>query len=193
MKGKLYKTVVRPAMLYGLETVTLRKRQETELEVAETKMLRFSLGVTKMDRIRNEYIRGTAHVRCFGDKVREARLRWFGHVQRRDSEYIGRRMLRMELPGRRPRGRPKRRFMDVVKEDMRVVGVREDEAEDRVRWKQMIRCAATPEGKSPKEKKKILTICTQPFLIYSGTGIDFLYIISAGHQFHCNTTMCWSL
>ncbi|KAF7654083.1 hypothetical protein LDENG_00074760, partial [Lucifuga dentata] len=51
-------------------------------------MLRFSLGVTRMDRIRNEYIRGTAHVRCFGDKVREARLRWFGHVQRRDSEHI---------------------------------------------------------------------------------------------------------
>ncbi|KAF7660222.1 hypothetical protein LDENG_00286240, partial [Lucifuga dentata] len=85
MKGKVYKTVVRPAMLYGLETVALRKRQEAELEVAETKMLRFSLGVTRMDRIRNEYIRGTAHVRCFGDKVREARLRWFGHVQRRDS------------------------------------------------------------------------------------------------------------
>ncbi|KAF7653171.1 hypothetical protein LDENG_00086540, partial [Lucifuga dentata] len=60
-------------MLYGLETVALRKRQEAELEVAETKMLRFSLGVTRMDRIRNEYIRGTAHVRCFGDKVREAR------------------------------------------------------------------------------------------------------------------------
>ncbi|KAF7653604.1 hypothetical protein LDENG_00081120, partial [Lucifuga dentata] len=65
-------------------------------------------------------------------KVREARLRWFGH--------IGRRMLRLELPGRRPRGRPKRRFMDVVKEDMKLVGVREEEAEDRVRWRQMIRC-----------------------------------------------------
>ena len=37
-------------------------------------------------------------------KSREARLRWFGHVQRRDSEY---RMMRLELPGRRPRGRPK--------------------------------------------------------------------------------------
>ncbi|KAK2920086.1 hypothetical protein Q8A73_002290 [Channa argus] len=77
MKGKVFKTVVRPAMLFGLETVALKKRQEAELEVAELKMLRFSLGVTRMDRIRNEYIRGTAHVRCFGDKVREARLRWF--------------------------------------------------------------------------------------------------------------------
>ncbi|KAK3530053.1 hypothetical protein QTP86_011065 [Hemibagrus guttatus] len=85
IKGKVYRTVVRAAMLYGLETVSLRKRQESELEVAELKMLRFSLGVTRLDRIRNEYIRGTAHVGRLGDKVREARLRWFGHVQRRDS------------------------------------------------------------------------------------------------------------
>ncbi|KAK3524373.1 hypothetical protein QTP70_028021, partial [Hemibagrus guttatus] len=103
IKGKVYRTVVRPAMLYGLETVSLRKRQESELEVAELKMLRFSLGVTRLDRIRNEYIRGTAHVGHLGDKVREARLRWFGHVQRRESEYIGRIMLDMELPGRRQR------------------------------------------------------------------------------------------
>ncbi|KAK3546779.1 hypothetical protein QTP86_001533 [Hemibagrus guttatus] len=108
IKGKVYRTVVRAAMLYGLETVSLRKRQESELEVAELKMLRFSLGVTRLDRIRNEYIRGTAHVGRLGDKVREDRLRWFGHVQRRESEYIGRRMLDMELPGRRQRGRPKR-------------------------------------------------------------------------------------
>ncbi|KAK3544399.1 hypothetical protein QTP86_010407 [Hemibagrus guttatus] len=39
IKGKLYRTVVRPAMLYGLETVALRKRQESELEIAELKML----------------------------------------------------------------------------------------------------------------------------------------------------------
>ncbi|KAL7834762.1 hypothetical protein SRHO_G00290090 [Serrasalmus rhombeus] len=46
-------------MMYGLETVALSKRQEAELEVAEMKMLRFSLGVTRMDKIRNEQIRGT--------------------------------------------------------------------------------------------------------------------------------------
>ncbi|KAK3536363.1 hypothetical protein QTP86_007712 [Hemibagrus guttatus] len=71
IKGKVYRTVVRAAMLYGLETVSLRKRQESELEVAELKMMRFSLGVTRLDRIRNEYIRGTAHVGRLGDKVRE--------------------------------------------------------------------------------------------------------------------------
>ncbi|KAK3537842.1 hypothetical protein QTP70_019862 [Hemibagrus guttatus] len=140
IKGKVYRTVVRPAMMYGLETVSLRKRQESELEVAELKILRFSLGVTRLDRIRNEYIRGTAHVGRLGDKVREARLRWFGHVQRRESEYIGRRMLDMELPGRRQRGRPKKRYMDGINEDMNLVGASVEDAEDRDKWREMIRC-----------------------------------------------------
>ena len=46
-------------------------------------------------------------------------------------------MRRLKLPGRRPRGRPQRRFMDVVKEDMKLAGVREEDPEDpedRVRW-----------------------------------------------------------
>ena len=52
-------------MLYGLEAVELRARQQAEFEVTEIKVLRFSLGVMRMDRIRNEDIRGTAHVQCF--------------------------------------------------------------------------------------------------------------------------------
>ena len=140
MKGKVYKVAVRPAMLYGLETVPLTKRQEAEMEVAELKMLRFSLGVTRMDKIMNDYIRGTAQVGRFVEKAREARLRWYGHVRRKYDEYIGRRVLRMELPGKRKRGRPKRMFMDVVKEDMAEVEVTEEDAEDRSNWRWKIRC-----------------------------------------------------
>ncbi|KAL7870356.1 hypothetical protein SRHO_G00078530 [Serrasalmus rhombeus] len=80
-----------------------KKKQEAELEVAEMKMLRFSLGVTRLDKIRNEQIRRTVKMEQFGDKAREARLRWFGHVLRRNSGYIEQRMLEMELPGRRRR------------------------------------------------------------------------------------------
>ena len=45
--------------------------------------------VTRMDKIRNEYIRGTAQVGRFGKKTREARLRWYGHVRRKYDGYIG--------------------------------------------------------------------------------------------------------
>lgn len=47
--------MVRPAMVYYLKTMALRKRQKANLEVAELKVLRFSLGMIQMDKIRNEY------------------------------------------------------------------------------------------------------------------------------------------
>ena len=117
VKGKVYSSVVRPTMVYGLETVAVTKKQVKETEVAEMKML---MGVTRKDKIRNEYIRGTVKVEQLGMKTREGRLRWYGHVMRRDKEYVGRSMMEMELLGRRRRGRP-RRVLDVVKEDMREV------------------------------------------------------------------------
>ena len=46
----------------------------------------------------------------------------------------------MDLPGGRKRGRPKRRFLDVVKENMGEVGARETDVEDRTVWKKIIRC-----------------------------------------------------
>ena len=74
--------------------------------------------MTRWDRIRNKVIRGTTQTGRLREKAREARLRWFGHLQKRNSGDIGRSMVEMELPGRRRRGRPKRRYMDAVKEDM---------------------------------------------------------------------------
>ena len=44
-------------------------------------------------------------------------------------------MLEIELQGRRKKGRPKKRFPDVVKDDIQLVGVTEEDAEDKVRWK----------------------------------------------------------
>ena len=95
-----------------LETVALTKRQEAEMEVAELKMLRFALRVTRMDKIRNEYIRGTAQVGRFGEKTREARLTWYGHIRRKYDGYNGRRMLLEDgVVRNRKQGKPKMRFL----------------------------------------------------------------------------------
>lgn len=93
------------AMLYGLETVAMTKRQDTGGRVQDVEIL---FGVTRMERISNEHIWGTAKVRYFRNKVRETRLRWLKHVQRRDHSYVFRKMLQMKLPGTSQRGRPKR-------------------------------------------------------------------------------------
>ena len=68
------KTVVRPAMMYGAETWAVKKAHEKKLDVAEMRMLRWMSRVTKLDRIRNERIRGTTKV---AKKVQESRLKWY--------------------------------------------------------------------------------------------------------------------
>ena len=72
VKGKVYSSVVIPAMVYGLETVAVTKKQVEEMEVAEIKILRFAMGVTKKDKIRNEHIRSTVKVERLGMKMGRA-------------------------------------------------------------------------------------------------------------------------
>ena len=55
--------------------------------------------------------------------MREGRLRWYGHAIR-DQELVGRKVMEMALLRKRKRGRPKKRFLDVVKKDMGKVEAR---------------------------------------------------------------------
>ena len=101
----MFKTMVRPAMLYGMEAIAVTKAQEKKMEVAEMRMLRFSVGRTRMDRVRNDVIRTTLKVGELNGKLRKTRLRWYGHVLRRDEEYVGQRTRRMVI-GTKGGGRP---------------------------------------------------------------------------------------
>jgi len=82
VKEKVYRTMVRPVLIYGSETWTSKRREEERLERTEMRMLRWILGFTLRDKKRNDDIRRILGVVCIMDKVREAWLRWFGHVQR---------------------------------------------------------------------------------------------------------------
>ena len=137
LKGKVYKTAVRPAMLYGMEALPMKKANENRINVTEMRMLRWMCGVTREDKIRNENIRGTVKVAEASKKIQEARLRWYGHVMRRDGDYVGRRVMEMEVPGRRRRGRPKKRWRDCIGEDMREKNLNEDTVQDRTRWRRL--------------------------------------------------------
>ena len=102
----------KPTILYGMETVTVTERQVGKMEVAELKMVRWALGVTRKDKVRNDYVRGTAKIAKLEDKLRNARLRWYVQVKKREEDYVAKRMMEMVVPGRRKRGRPRRSWMD---------------------------------------------------------------------------------
>ena len=140
VKGKMYKSVVRPAMLYGMETVAVTERLVGKMEVAELKMVRWALGVTRKDNIRNKYVRGTAKIAKLGDKLWNARLRWYGHVKTKEEGYVGKTMMETAVPGRRKRGKSWRRWMVLAREDMERVGAKEGDEVDREKWKILSRC-----------------------------------------------------
>ena len=131
LKGKVYKTVVRPALLYGAETWAPSRGQEARLEVNEMRMLRWMCGVTRRDTSRNGHIRGTTTVVQTSKKITEKRLKWYGHVRRMKEEHIVRRMLDVNIPGKRRRGRPNLRWKDACKRDMLEVGLKEDNTTNR--------------------------------------------------------------
>ena len=127
-------------MLYSMDMVAVKERMMKKMEVAELNMVRWALGVTLKDKVMNEYIWGTAKIRRIGEKLKGERLRWFMHVKRREESYIGRRMMKIEIPGKRTRGKLWRQWNDNTKEGMKKVGVSEEEAEDQVRWRMVTHC-----------------------------------------------------
>ncbi|VDP55236.1 unnamed protein product [Heligmosomoides polygyrus] len=121
LKSKIYRAVVRPVAMYGAECWPATKEVETRsteqssgLSVMETKMLCWTAGVTRMDSIGNDVIRQTFGVAPRADKMREARLRWYGHVLRGEQDSARKIGLNFEGIRKRPRGRPKQRWADTL-------------------------------------------------------------------------------
>src|SRR6218665_3154933 len=108
---------------FPTEAWTLRRKEEKLLERTEMRMLRWILGISLKDMHRNENIRKKIGVACITDKIREARLRWYGHVERSGDTNI-RRIMKSEVQGLRSRGRQKKRWMDMIQEDLKFLNLK---------------------------------------------------------------------
>ena len=63
-------------------------------------------------------IRKELGVNSIKEKVRGMRLRWYGHMPIMEENHEGRAIVDMIVPGKRPRGRLKRIWLDCVRRDM---------------------------------------------------------------------------
>ena len=85
---------------------------KTELDIF-LRMLRKIKGVTLRDRVKSVDIRKELSVSSIQEKVREMRLRWYGHMQRMEENEV-RAVDDMRVPGKRPRGRRRRRSITIL-------------------------------------------------------------------------------
>lgn len=136
LKGKFYRTAIRPAMLYGAECWPTKRRHVQQLSVAEMRMLRWFCGHTRRDRIRNEDIRDRIGVAPIEEKLVQHRLRWFGHVQRRPPEApVCSGVLKRDANVKRGRGRPNLTWDESVKRDLKAWDIPKELAMDRSAWR----------------------------------------------------------
>ena len=101
----LYEGVIVPTALYGAEAWGKRSAERRKVNVLEIKCLKSLVGVSRMDRVRNEEMRRRAGIeRELTSRVDQRVLRWFGHVERMDEYRKARRVLTAEVSGGRVRG-----------------------------------------------------------------------------------------
>ena len=117
----------------------MKVTNKRKIATTEMRMLRGILAVSRRDHVRNEEIRRILHVSPIDEVMRGGRLRWFGHVQRRDADNVTRRVMELAIPGTRRRGRPKKTWHQQIKDDMTCVGVTQDVALDRKEWRRRTR------------------------------------------------------
>ena len=144
-KITIFTSILRPILIYGSEAWSLTTTLKSRIQAAEMRVLRLIRGVSRIERMRNTTIRQQLGVESVLDIVERGRLRWYGHVMRMGEERLPRQLLDWIPDGRRPVGRPRRRWMDGVEEGLARRGfsieqVLEDRTyDDRVTWRRLIR------------------------------------------------------
>ena len=141
-KVRVYQSMVLSILLYNSETWTLREMEKKRLLVFEMTVLRRIIGINRRDRWRNQDVR--LHLgldRNIVEEIQHRRLSYFGHVCRMKGERIPNLVLFGRIHGRRPVGRPRRRWMDNVRDDCVELGLTVHEAvqtsRDRRKWRCM--------------------------------------------------------
>jgi hypothetical protein len=147
-KIKIYKTIVLPVVLYGCETLSLTLREEHRLRVFENRMFRRIFRPKRDEvtggwrKLHNKELHGLYSSPSIVRVIKARRMRWVGHVARMGEVRCAYNILVGRPEGRRPLGRPRRRWEDNIKMDLREIGIGDVDwihwTQDRDRWRALV-------------------------------------------------------
>jgi len=148
LKIKIYRTIILPVILYGCETWSLTLREEPRLRVFENRVLRRVFGPKRDEvtgewrKLHNEELSNLYSLPNIVRVVKSRRMRWTRHVARMGEGRGVHRVLVGKPEGKRPLGRPRRRWEDNIKMDLQEVrggcGDWMELAQDRDRWRALV-------------------------------------------------------
>jgi hypothetical protein len=148
VKVKIYKTIILPVVLYRCETWSLTLREEHRLRVFENRVLRRIFGPKRDEvtgewrKLHNEELHNLYSSPDIIRQVKSRRMRWAGHVARMGEETNVYKVLVGKPEGKRPLRRPRRRWEDGIRMDLREIGLGDVDwirlSQDRDRWRALV-------------------------------------------------------
>jgi hypothetical protein len=124
MKIKIHKTIILPVVLYGFETWSLTLREEHRLRMFENRVLRRIFGPKREEvtggwrKLHDEELHGLYSSPSIIRAIKARRMRWAEHVARMEDVRGAHNILVGRSEGRRPLGRPRRRWKENIKIDL---------------------------------------------------------------------------
>jgi hypothetical protein len=148
VKIKLYKTIIFLVVLYGCETWSVTLREEHKLRVFKNRVLRRIFG-PKRDGVmggwrkrHNEALHNLYSLPIIIRIIKSRRMRWAGYVAQMGEKRNVYRLLVRKPEGKRPLGRPRRRWVDNIKMDLLEIGLGVVDwvglAQNRYRWRALV-------------------------------------------------------
>jgi hypothetical protein len=128
LKIKIHKTEILPVVLYGCGTWSLTLREEHRLRVFENRVLRRIFGPKREEdgswrKLHNDEFHNLYYSPNIVRVIKSRWMRWEGHVARMGEGRCVYRVLVGRLEFKRPLGRPRRRWEDNIKMDLREIGI----------------------------------------------------------------------
>jgi len=117
VRGRLYSICVQSSMLHGSESWPIRKENEVALQRAEMRMVRRMCGVKLQDKISSKGLRERLGLDDIISVLQQNRLRWYGHVWRKEDNDWVKKCMVYEVKGVRPRGRPEQTWREIAEKD----------------------------------------------------------------------------
>ena len=103
------------------------------------RIVRWMSGVKLKDRLPSKELRERLGVDDIALVLQQNRLRWYGHVLRKDDDDWVKKCMEHEVEGSRPRVRPKKTWKEVVREDCQACKLNKEDAMDRCKWRKVIK------------------------------------------------------
>jgi len=126
-------------MLHGSETWPIRKENKVVLQRAGMRMVRWICGVKLQDRVPSKGLKERLGLDDIISVLQQNRLRWNGHVFRKEDNDWVKKCMEYEVEGAIPRGRSKKTFREIVEKDRQARKLNKEDAVDHKRWRKQVR------------------------------------------------------